>query len=134
MLDPIPTDRDAILDAGWLAKSLDLVGPGDRIIAVEAVDSSRTIAEKIRFTVTIAGPDGTERTHPLCAKGHFEDGINSLHTEAAFYRHLRPTLEVRAPRAYYTGLDLEARRGLIVMDDFVALGGTIGSAHEPYSI
>jgi hypothetical protein len=134
MIDPIPIDRDAILDADWLAASLDLVGPDDRIVAVEPVDSSRTIAEKIRFTVTVEGADGSRRTHPLCAKGHFGDGINSLHTEAAFYRHLRPRLEVRAPRSYYTGLDLEARRGLIVMDDIVALGGTIGSAHEPYSI
>jgi aminoglycoside phosphotransferase (APT) family kinase protein len=98
------------------------------------VDSSRTIAEKVRFTVTIERADSTRVQHPLCAKGHFEDGINSLHTEAAFYRHLRPRLDVRAPRAHYTGLDLEARRGLIVMDDIVALGGTIGSAHEPYTL
>jgi hypothetical protein len=132
--DDIPIDRATILDPGWLAESLELVGAGDRVVAVEAVDSSRTIAEKIRFTVTIEHADGATRTYPLCAKGHFEDGINSLHTEAAFYRELRPKLEVRAPRAYYTGLDLEARRGLIVMDDILALGGTIGSAHEPYPV
>jgi hypothetical protein len=132
--DPIPIDRATILDPGWLTESLDLVGDGDRVVAVDAVDSSRTIAEKIRFAVTIEGADGARRTHPLCAKGHFEDGINSLHTEAAFYRHLRPRLAVRAPRAYYTGVDLEARRGLIVMDDIVAVGGTIGSAHEPYPV
>ena len=84
--------------------------------------------------MTIEGVDGTRRTHPLCAKGHFGDGINSLHTEAGFYRHLRPELDLRAPRAYYTGLDLEARQGLIVMDDILALGGTIGSAHSPYSV
>jgi aminoglycoside phosphotransferase (APT) family kinase protein len=132
--DPIPLDRDTILDPGWLAESLDLVGEGDRVVGVEAVDSSRTIAEKLRFTVTVDARDGSERTYPLCAKGHFEEGVNSLHTEAAFYRYLRPKLDIRAPRAYYTGVDLEARRGLIVMDDVVALGGTIGSAHEPYSI
>jgi Phosphotransferase enzyme family len=131
--DSIPTDRDTILDPAWLAQALNLVGDGDRVIAVEPVDSSKTVAEKIRFAVTIESSDGARRIHPLCAKGHFEGDINSLHTEAAFYRHLRPTLDVRAPRSYYTGLDLEARRGLILMDDIVALGGTIGSAHEPYT-
>jgi hypothetical protein len=132
--DPLPTDRATILDPDWLAVALDLVGDGDRIVAVEPVDSSRTIAEKVRFAVTVEDSDGERRTHPLCAKGHFGDDLNSLHTEAAFYRHLRPTLDVRAPRAYFTGLDLETRRGLIVMDDIVALGGTIGSAHQPYDV
>lgn len=131
--DPIPIDRDLILDPAWLDQALDLVGEGDRIVSVEPVESSRTVAEKLRFGVVIEEADGRRRSHPLCAKGHFEDGINSLHTEAAFYRHLRPVLDVRAPHAYYTGVDLEARRGLIVMDDVVALGGTIGSAHQPYA-
>ncbi|HEY6533848.1 MAG TPA: phosphotransferase [Acidimicrobiales bacterium] len=133
-LDPIPVDRNTILDPDWLTLSLDLIGEGDRVVVVEPRDSSRTVAEKIRFSVTIEGADGSRRVHHLCAKGHFDDGMNSLHTEAAFYRHLRPTLTVRAPRAYYTGVDLDARRGLIVMDDIVSLGGTIGSAHEPYPI
>lgn len=129
-----PSDRKTLLDASWLEQSLDLVRPGERVVAVEAVDSSRTVAEKIRFSVTVEALDGTRRTHPLCAKGHFDDDMNSLHTEAAFYRYLRPTLPVRAPGAYFTGLDVQARRGLIVMDDIVALGGTIGSAHQPYSL
>lgn len=132
--DPIPLDRETILDPAWLTEALSLVGEGDRIVAVEPVDSSRTVAEKVRFAVEVDHADADGRTYPLCAKGHFEDGINSLHTEAAFYRHLRPELDVHAPRAYYTGLDLDARRGLIVMDDVLALGGTIGSAHEPYSV
>jgi hypothetical protein len=133
VFDPLPTDRSTILDPDWLAASLDIVGDGDRVVEVEFVGSSRTIAEKVRFTVSIEQADGTRATYPLCAKGHFDDGMNSLHTEAAFYRWLRPTLDVRAPRAYYSGVDLEARRGLVVMDDILALGGTIGSAHEPYS-
>lgn len=132
--DPVPADRRTVLDPDWLAASLDLVGDGDRVVAVESVGSSRTVAEKIRFAVTIEGADGTRRTHPLCAKGHFDDGLNSLHTEAAFYRHLRPKLAVRSPRAYYAGVDVGARRGLVVMDDIVAGGGTIGSAHEPYPV
>jgi aminoglycoside phosphotransferase (APT) family kinase protein len=134
VFDPLPTDRSTILDPDWLAASLDIVGDGDRVVGVELVGSSRTIAEKVRFTVAVERADGTLETYPLCAKGHFDGGMNSLHTEAAFYRWLRPTLDVRSPRAYHSGVDLEARRGLVVMDDILALGGTVGSAHEPYTL
>ena len=131
--DPLPLDPAVVLDPGWLAEALDVVGDGDRIVAVEQVGSSRTIAEKVRFVVTVEGAGGT-RHHPLCAKAHFNDGINSLLGEAHFYRDLRPHLAVRAPRAYYTGIDETANRGLIVMDDVVALGGRFLDAHEPYSV
>ncbi|MBV9953203.1 MAG: DUF1679 domain-containing protein [Acidimicrobiia bacterium] len=47
---------------------------------------------------------------------------------------MRPVLDVRAPRAYYTAVDDEAGRGLIVMDDVVSLGGRFFDPQEPYSI
>jgi len=131
--DPIPTDPETVLDPGWLTEALDVVGDQDRIVAVERVDDSRTIADKLRFTVTVEGDDGT-RTHPLCAKAHFNDGINSLLGEASFYRHLQPVLGVRTPQPHYTGTDPAANRGLIVMDDIVALGGRILDASEPYAV
>jgi aminoglycoside phosphotransferase (APT) family kinase protein len=133
-VDALPVERETILDPAWLEASLSVVGDGERVLAVEVVDSSRTIAEKIRFAVTVESPDGGTRTYPLCAKGHFDDHMNSLHSEAAFYRELRPSLDIRAPRAYHVGLDLATQRGLIIMDDVIALGGTIGSAHEPYTL
>ena len=131
--DPVPADRAAVLDPRWLEQALDLVDDGDRVVAVDEVGSSKTVADKLRFVVTIEGPSGT-RTHPLCAKAHFGDGINSLLGEASFYRHLQPWLGVRSPSAHHTGVDPATNRGLIVMDDIVALGGTIGDAHAPYPV
>ena len=89
--DPIPTDPATVLDPDWLARALDVVADGDRVIAVEQAGSSRTIAEKLRFAVTVEAASGARRTYPLCAKAHF-DGINSLITEAHVYRDLHPAI------------------------------------------
>ena len=51
--DPIPTDPATVLDPEWLAQALDVVADGDRVVAVEQTGSSRTIAEKVRFAVTV---------------------------------------------------------------------------------
>jgi len=133
LFDPIPTDPATVMDAAWLAQALDVVADGDRVIGVEQTGSSRTIAEKLRFAVTVEATSGARRTYPLCAKAHL-DGINSLITEAHVYRDLLPHLDVRAPRAYYCGVDDATNRGLIVMDDIEALGGRFLGAHEPYSV
>ncbi|HKY16900.1 MAG TPA: phosphotransferase [Microthrixaceae bacterium] len=132
--DPIPDDAATVLDPDWLEAALDVVGDGDRVVAVERAGSSRTIAEKVRFSVTVEGADGARRTYHLCAKGHFGDGFNSLITEAHAYRDLLPRLEVRAPRAYFCGIDDVTSRGLIVMDDVEELGGRFLGAAEPYSV
>jgi aminoglycoside phosphotransferase (APT) family kinase protein len=132
--DPVPDDATTVLDPAWLATALDLVTDGDRIVDVEPGDSSRTVAEKLRFTVTVEGADGGRRRHPLCAKGHFGDGFNSLLTEAHAYRDLLPGLAVRAPRAHYCGIDDAGGRGLILMDDVDGLGGRFVGSLAPYPV
>jgi hypothetical protein len=132
--DPMPTDVAEVLDPVWLSTALDLVGDGDRVVDVERTGSSRTVAEKLLLRVTVDGGDGSRRVHPLCVKAHFDQGRNSLRSEASFYRAMRPVLDVRAPRAHYTAVDDEAGRGLIVMDDVIALGGRFFDPQEPYSI
>jgi aminoglycoside phosphotransferase (APT) family kinase protein len=132
--DPIPDDASVVLDPQWLAAALDLVGDGDRVVAVEPVGSSRTVAEKLRFTVCVAGSDGGRRRHPICAKGHFGDGFNSLLTEAHVYRDVLPALPVRAPRAHYCGIDDDAGTGLILMDDVEGLGGRFVGSLAPYAV
>jgi hypothetical protein len=131
--EPVPADLATVLDPRWLADALDVVGDDDEIVGVEHVGASRTIAEKVRFVVTVER-GGTRRAYALCAKAHFDDGVNSLLTEAHCYRELLTRFSIRSPRAYYTGVDDDANRGLIVMDDVVALGGTFLGAHEPYSV
>ena len=131
--DPIPTDVATVADPGWLGEALDLVAGDDHVVAVDQVGGSRTIAEKVSLVVTVEAADGSRRTHPLCVKAHFDE-INSLLTEAHAYRDLLPGLEVRAPSAHHCGVDDIGNRGLIVMDDVEALGGTFLGAHTPYSV
>lgn len=102
-----------LLSVDWLREAL-----GAPVESVERTGSSRTIAEKVRFVVTV-----DDRPIPICAKGHFGDGLRSLLTEAHAYRDLHPEVEVRAPVAHYVGIDDASGRGLILMDDVVALGG-----------
>jgi hypothetical protein len=132
--DPVPSSLDAVLDPAWLARALDLVGEHDRVVHVEQVDSLLTVAEKVRFAVTVEDDAGRRRVHPLCAKGHFGGGFNSLGTEAHAYRHLLPELSVRAPKSHHVGIDATGDRGLIIMDDVIELGGRILSAHDPYPV
>lgn len=132
--DPVPADLDVLLDPGWLAAALDDVADGERIVEVEQVDRSQTLAHKVRFAIVVEAADGSTRRRTYCVKGHFDDGPDTLLTEAHVYRDLLPTLDVRSPRAYYTGFDEATGRALIIMDDLVADGGRFLGAHEPYSI
>ena len=132
--DPAPTELEAVLHPGWLAAALADVESGERIIDVQEVGRSHTLAHKVRVAVTLENRDGRLRTRTYCVKAHF-DGASpeTLLTEARFYDELRPLIDVRAPRAYYTGINESTGRALIIMDDVLSDGGRFLSAHEPYS-
>ena len=132
--EPVPQDLDVLLDPQWLTAALDDVLDGERIVDVERVDRTQTLAHKVRFAIVAEGPDGSRRRRTYCVKGHFDEGPDTLLTEAHAYRDLLPTLDVRSPRAYYTGIDESDGRALIVMDDVIADGGRFLNAHEPYSL
>ena len=106
-----------------------------RVVGVEVVDSSKTLAQKVRFRLEIEGSGGLRRTNSYCVKAHLDGspGVDLL-SEALFYRDLAPLFDVRTPRAYYTAIDAEAEQAMIIMDDVVDLGGQFLSAHTPYSL
>jgi aminoglycoside phosphotransferase (APT) family kinase protein len=133
-LDPTPTELEDLLDFGWLTAALDDVAPDERVVAVEQLDRTKTLASKIRIAVTIEAPNGSRRTRAYCVKAHFGGGPETLRSETHVYRELSPLLDVRTPRAYYTGIDEARGRSLIIMDDVGSLGGRFLSAHQPYSI
>jgi aminoglycoside phosphotransferase (APT) family kinase protein len=132
--DPTPTQLDDLLRSDWLAAALSDVQPDERIIDVERLDHSQTLAHKVRFAVSIEDREGRRRTRAYCVKGHFDDGPDTLLTEAHVYRELLPRLDLRAPRAYYTGIDEATGRSLIIMDDVNSAGGRFLSAHDPYAL
>jgi len=130
----VPRTLEQVLDPVWLSGALDDIDERDRIVAVEEVDASQTLAQKVRFRVTVEGPDGTRRTRAYCVKAHLDGSPGAdLLSEGRFYGELAPQLDVRMPRAYFTAVDDDAQQAMIIMDDVVANGGHFLNAHTPYS-
>ena len=132
--DAVPADLATVLDPAWLSLALDDVGPGERVVAATVIGSSKTLAQKVRFTATIEARHGTTRDVDCCVKAHFDDRPGTLMTEAHVYRDLLPHAGVRSPRAHYTGIDDAHRRAMIIMDDLDADGATFLNAFDPYSV
>jgi hypothetical protein len=131
----IPSTAAEVLDPEWLSVVLNDVSVDDRIVAVEAGDSSQTLAQKLRFRVTIEGSNGQRFTRPYCAKAHLDGSPgNTLVSEARFYGEIAPLIEVRTPRAYYSAVDENATQAMIIMDDIIGMGGRFLNAHTPYSL
>ena len=121
--DPIPRSIDELLEPTWLAWALDDIADEDAITAVERLGDSKTLAEKIRFAVTLTDRNGDTRTGQYCVKGHFDGGPDTLAPEAHFYAELSAQVGVRTPHAYYTSIEESTGRAIVVMDDVVGLGG-----------
>ena len=131
----VPTRLDEVLDVAWLGEALDDIGDGDRIVDVETITSSKTLAEKVRFRVTVERADGRWEARAYCVKAHLDGSPGAdLLSEAHFYATLGPQLDVRAPRAYYNAVDDAAQQAIVIMDDVVANGGTFLNAFTPYSV
>ena len=105
MID-VPATLEAVLDPEWLTAALDDVDQDDRIVAVEEVDSSQTLAQKVRFRVTIERRRRCAPHRRVLREGAPRRiARRRLLSEAHFYGELAPRLDVRMPRAYYTALD-----------------------------
>lgn len=131
----IPSTVEEVLDPEWLSEALEDVARDDRILAVTAVASTKTLAEKVRFRVTVQGRDGRQRVRAYCVKAHFASSPgHTLAAEARFYRELAPLVEIRTPRAYFAGVDEAADQAMIIMDDVIGTGGRFLSAETPYSL
>jgi hypothetical protein len=137
-LDPdqtIPATLEEVLDLDWLGAALDDVASDECIVAVEPIDSTKTLAEKVRFRATVENSDGRRRIKSYCVKAHLDGSPgNDLFSEARFYRELGPLLSVRRPAAYFTAVDENTAQAMIIMDDVVDMGGQFLSAHSPYSL
>jgi aminoglycoside phosphotransferase (APT) family kinase protein len=135
LTDPVPDRLQSVLDPDWLSEALGDLPDGYRVTEVVEEEGFKTVATKVRVRVKAEGAAGQLWRRSYCVKGHFDDDDrDSLRAETFFYRDIGPTLDVRTPRAHYTGIDDAKGRSLIIMDDVLADGGRILSAHQPYSI
>lgn len=131
--NPAPLALETITDPRWLAGALTDRHSSEHIVEVHQVGASATLASKVRFSVLLDGPQG-QRTRHYCLKAHFNvGGVETLVTEANFYRHLRPQLDIRAPVAHYVGINEPSGRAVVIMDDIDSLGGQFLSADTAYT-
>ena len=137
MLDPAPSSLSDLLSPAWLSGALDDLGEGEEVVAASVTGTSKTLASKIRFQVEVTGPGGARTTRRYCVKGQFDDAesrIVNLDVEARCYRDLLPGLGARTPRAYYTGIEGETGRSVIIMDDLQSCGATFLDSQSSYSV
>jgi aminoglycoside phosphotransferase (APT) family kinase protein len=131
----IPTTLKEVLDTQWLGEALADIEDGDRIVETEVVATSQTLAQKIRFRVTVERATGVRESRAYCVKAHLDGSLGTdILSEARFYGELATRLDLRMPRAYYTAVDDAAQQAIIIMDDVVANGGQFLNAQTPYSL
>ncbi len=136
-----PVTQAQALDPAWLTSALAPLTGGARITAVETVEVIRTVATKIRFTVTCEGASTAAPTAKiaLCLKGLLDvdeqmaqGGAVTL-LEADFYDKLAPHLPVRRPDCVATVTDPAGKFAIVIMRDVIGQGGRFCSALEPFS-
>ncbi|MDR2856759.1 MAG: aminoglycoside phosphotransferase family protein [Novosphingobium sp.] len=133
----VPATLDEALDPAWLGEALASVGQGAKVRSVETVEVIRTVATKVRFTVTFDGAAGTQA---FCLKGLLDvDEMTRLGgatcvLEGDFYLRLAPQLDVQVPEAVAVITDRAAGQSVLLMRDLIAGGGRFCSALEAFTV
>ena len=137
--EPAPTRQDVALSPEWLTFAISQAYPGIEVTAVNIVETQRTMAVKIRFTVEYAKPAPGVPT-AFCIKGFFDvapDIARAAFTEIRegdFYTKIAPGLSMRLPRLVYAGADRTAQVGLILMEDLIVQGARFLSALDTVEV
>ena len=132
----VPATLEAALDPAWLTEALASVSGGRAVTGVETVEVIRTVATKVRFSVTL---DGLAESQAFCAKGLLDvdagtsKGGSTMIREADFYTRVGPKVAVNTPICVAAITDREAQQGIVVMRDLIAAGARFCSALEPFS-
>jgi hypothetical protein len=133
----VPRTLAQALDPTWLSQALLPVTGGASITAVETVEVIRTVATKVRFSVTFDGASGGREA--FCLKGFLDVDSEMARggavtvLEADFYAKLAPKLSVRVPDCAATVIDREAQVGVVIMRDLIDQGARFCSALEAFS-
>ena len=134
----VPRTLAQALDPNWLTRALAAVTGGAPVTSVEIVEVLRTVATKVRFTVTFDGAQGGKES--FCLKGLLDVDANLARggvvtvLEADFYSQLASSLSVRVPDCAATVIDREAQFGVVIMRDLIAQGARFCSAMEAFTM
>jgi hypothetical protein len=133
---PVPATVEQALDPAWLSTALAEVSGGRAVTSVQQVEYIKTMATKVRFTVTF---EGSDNSHAFCVKGllDLDEGNSSLGStcvaEADFYCKLAPQMQVRVPECLVAVIDREAQNATIIMRDLIVGRATFCSALDIFT-
>jgi hypothetical protein len=133
----VPRTLERALDPRWLSQALAPVTGGAPVTAVQTVEVIRTVATKVRFTVSFDGADGGKEA--FCLKGLLDVDESMARggavtvIESDFYGKLAALLPVRVPECVVTVIDRESQIAVFIMRDLIAQGARFCSALDPFT-
>ncbi|MBP6580384.1 MAG: aminoglycoside phosphotransferase family protein [Sphingorhabdus sp.] len=130
-----PVDLATVLSSEWLSQMLGQCWPDAMVRGVEVVETLATQATKVRLKLLVEG-GGAEVPTAICIKGVLTDtgAVPSASiVETLFYREAAALLPVRVPDCIHAGMSADNSRGVIVMRDVIAAGGTFCNALDAFT-
>lgn len=131
---PLPLEI-AEIDRDWLTRALRTRVPDATVRDFEMVDVMNGTCTKIRLRLDM-DEAGKRAGIPesVILKSGFEPHsreLNCTMVEALGYRDLMESSGLNSPSCYFADYDSERHQGAVIMDDFDAIGATIGSPVRP---
>lgn len=118
----IPISYEAVT-AEWLVATLARDQPGACLKSFELGDRDNGTSNRRRITLRWEGP-GAESLPPsvFCKAAHDVRNRSTLasggtYSEVTFYTHVRPTIEIESPSAYFAAYDPDSWRAMIMLND-----------------
>ncbi len=128
--EPAPADLEAVTSKNWLSQML-----GRQVHSVTIVELLATQATKVRLKLEVAG-GGADAPTEICIKGVLTDTgalPSASIVETLFYRDAAALLPVHVPECIHAGMNADGSRGVIVMRDVIAAGGSFCTALDPFT-
>ncbi|MEV5839574.1 phosphotransferase [Nocardia sp. NPDC052112] len=123
------TGRELTTD--WLTAVLCYDHPGAKVEAFATTDRSSGTSTRWKLTVgyneigQVAGlPENLFAKTTADFKQRLTLGLaGTLHGEPGFFKHVRPNLEIEAPRGYHSAVDSRSGRSISLLEDVVSTKG-----------
>lgn len=133
--DPAPANLAEVLAPTWLSNMLAARWPGANVCDVRIVEVLATQATKVRLALEVEG-GGADVPTRICIKGVLTDTgatPSASIVETLFYCEAAAALPVRVPACIHSSLNAGRSRGVVVMQDVIAAGGSFCTALDPFT-
>lgn len=133
--DPVPVTLETVVSPEWLSAMLAGRWPGAQVREARVVELLARQATKVRLSLAVESGDDDVPTQ-ICIKGVLTDTgamPSASLVETLLYREAAAGLPVRMPDCIHASLSADGSRGVIVLRDVVAAGGSFCTALESFT-